>query len=873
MSDLSSKVKILNLTVEIPTSPPKSFRGVISYKPIEFQETKILADTITGMQNNKRQRRSFDTPPGALIKKHKHNENVDLKNGKRNGKGKENKKNASHLSFSPINVFNIRNDIRRGASPLVLDGLKSPKISRSAPISPVGVLLQARSSIHIRSQSPSPSPSQSETTTKIQIPSSLSSVSASLSCRHEISRDFTMNRSPFSLSTSRSMCPISPRHYIVNSQSPPSSSPPSSSPSSSSPSLRVLPNSSASMSIAMSTIASPVASSSWSPSPSFISPSPVPPSGSPISPSFYSSSSSYTSVSPQLSLPIFTMLPTSATKVQIATKDRVYVSPFTHSLTNVASPTSLTRCNSVLINLPKAVLLQMTCYLSIQEIVILTCSCKTMQREIKFFSEKDSVCHVRRTLEFSQRMSAFACNSEICGCRIPYNIWNSSDAILNKDKFMKLLKHKTKTHISLAYMNFRDDTNRCDILNLISKHVGPELESLDLSGIQNISPNTILDLFKSCHGIKKLILRGCDWLDDQTLIQCISIYLPCLQELDISCCVKVGMIGLCHVLLEHSSTLTSLQVTDLPLVFSQTLSLNTLRNLICECKYLTRLVIGRMAQQPCRSYLQSLKYFPMYFAAHLQNDDAMGLHDGFFEPIVKNCNSLTHLSMGLASIDFGTLGAIAQHCPNLCELELMGCDSIDDDDISRFLKRHKTPLVTLNLIGCKNISGVCLADVATKCNSHLRRLEITCRNARIKEMQQVFNQCTNLSTFVWDNPYHQVVHYFYESKLRSNSLQELRIISCQGSDVSSPIITSPSTIPRKKLLLQDGKSKAQNKAKDKFDIITPTGMSTANGTKTYWRPNTPLSSFEFDSNAKIKRLCSQFSNLVLFQQNKTIINL
>lgn len=107
-------------------------------------------------------------------------------------------------------------------------------------------------------------------------------------------------------------------------------------------------------------------------------------------------------------------------------------------------------------------------------------------------------------------------------------------------------------------------------------------------------------------------------------------------------------------------------------------------------------------------------------------DDAMG-------EIVKSCRNLSHLQLDVCPnlTDIG-LTAIAKYCAQLVELTITNNDYITDSSLITLAHAESSHLLSLNLDGCRTITGAGIVAISTHCTV-LRKLNLAYMSGLLTE--------------------------------------------------------------------------------------------------------------------------------------------
>jgi len=255
------------------------------------------------------------------------------------------------------------------------------------------------------------------------------------------------------------------------------------------------------------------------------------------------------------------------------------------------------------------------------------------------------------------------------------------------------------------------------LASLLASH-GPEVEQIDLPGMDWISESTLDLIGRNCPNLRLLNLNGCRHLTDDAL-QRIAVGCPLLVYINVAGCPEVSgaaisdAVGHCGRL----QVLCAAGVTPLDTVERCALwrlfNARGLRALdLSHCRTLTDASLVAVA-----SYCPGLEM--------LNVSGCTGIGDLGITAVGKRCTNMRAFAMMLCDQDTLTaegLGAVCVGARNLKALDMAGCTQLDDPILARILG-HTLCLETLSLGGCPKVTGESIALLSAHCPK-LRRLDI-----------------------------------------------------------------------------------------------------------------------------------------------------
>ncbi|XP_012555327.2 F-box/LRR-repeat protein 7 isoform X1 [Hydra vulgaris] len=219
-----------------------------------------------------------------------------------------------------------------------------------------------------------------------------------------------------------------------------------------------------------------------------------------------------------------------------------------------------------------------------------------------------------------------------------------------------------------------------DSIVQIAEKYSESLKTLEIFGCFNVSPQTINKLIEKCFHIRKLNLGQCHKVTNNS-ISLIAKHLKKLQSLDIRGCMQVRDNSLCE-LIENCHELTSLVVANCPAITD--ITLYSLSNHSSIIKNLDACGCGKITDKGVRS-------------------------------LVKGCTKLQSLDLSSTKVTGRSVISISTFCSNtLQSLRLSFCNALTDASLYALVSKCQK-LRTLHLYGCKTVRNLGkLVDINSK---------------------------------------------------------------------------------------------------------------------------------------------------------------
>ncbi|KAF7135612.1 hypothetical protein RHSIM_Rhsim08G0049400 [Rhododendron simsii] len=236
-----------------------------------------------------------------------------------------------------------------------------------------------------------------------------------------------------------------------------------------------------------------------------------------------------------------------------------------------------------------------------------------------------------------------------------------------------------------------------------------KLETLSLTGIR--CGDCGLDgLWKSCKKLKKLQLRRCRGIGDDTSVSSFNNCLKCLQEVELRCCESIGNYILTR-LVESCTSLNSLLIHSRDYGYREGL-LQFITHSSCNLQkldlYLPRDLQDNHLLAVAEKFrdLLSLRLCSCLLVSH-EGLTTMAL-------AMSNSNKLEELALIDCDVEPGLLTTLGQSFRNLRKLELSYSDNLADEEFISMLASLNC-LRELNVRGCKGLTNASVVSMFKSC--------------------------------------------------------------------------------------------------------------------------------------------------------------
>jgi len=223
------------------------------------------------------------------------------------------------------------------------------------------------------------------------------------------------------------------------------------------------------------------------------------------------------------------------------------------------------------------------------------------------------------------------------------------------------------------------------------------VKSLSLTG-EGISDKNLTTIGRHCSNVKTLNLSSCNMITVDGVEDLTRYVSTCLKSLTLSDCEKIGNKSL-NLIGKYCSNLQALNLFGCELITDDGIE-NLARNL-STC--LTSLNLSR-----CKNIGNDALKSIAKFCSNLQSLDLGGcklITDDGIEHLTRNLSTcLASLNLGCTNVGNNSVKSIGKYCSNLQSLELDGCKLITGDGIQDLTTNLSTRLTSLNL-GCTNIGN------------------------------------------------------------------------------------------------------------------------------------------------------------------------
>ena len=236
-------------------------------------------------------------------------------------------------------------------------------------------------------------------------------------------------------------------------------------------------------------------------------------------------------------------------------------------------------------------------------------------------------------------------------------------------------------------------------ISVVTKSLGPQLISLDISDCKRLTDKAVLSVSQSCFNLTRLCLNALEQISDASLLALSriedhenhNISLPQLTVFEANGCKRLTDVGLCALAQQHGSSLRVLEVNGCKMVTDV-----GVRSLI-KCTDIMVLELGWIRE----------------------------LTDESVCALAKECKSLISLNLsGIRDITDKSLFALAQESSlNIRAINIYGCTMLTQEGQEHFLTAHKDAQLHGNgSHDYKNVSNTWLATRAAIIQSELDSL-------------------------------------------------------------------------------------------------------------------------------------------------------